>query len=435
MRGYFLDNIDIDGKGGVVAAPDHNTGPGGNYYYHWERDGALSMEALQKTAASFSDVKEKMAHYAAWVQGRQQLKDPNGQDTVLTEPKYMLEPSSKYGEVFTDPWCRPQNDGPGLRAKTLIGYAEALALEAKTNSTSSTDLKFSSPADLWPIIKIDLDWVKDNWHTNGCDLWEEIRSEDFFWNRYNFRASLLLGAKFATAQGDSGRASAYASAASDVEKTLMNHYQDGYVYETQDSGRKKDAAVMCAFNDGFLKDHPMFLPTGPEVAGTIKELNGVFCPYDINTADTKAGVPGILYGRYEGDNYDRGNPWILLTAALAEQLYRGATMLREEAAMNSESLSMNDETWKTWEQILGSPVQVEAQASASMRARTMATALSGAGDGVLLRIRQHVKGDDFRLWEQIDKETGKQKSAHDLTWSYATVLKAMTARAASEALA
>ena len=27
--------------GAVVAAPDYNT-PGGSYYYHWERDGALS---------------------------------------------------------------------------------------------------------------------------------------------------------------------------------------------------------------------------------------------------------------------------------------------------------------------------------------------------------------------------------------------------------
>lgn len=126
MRGYFEKNIDIEGKGGVVAAPDHNTGPGGSYYYHWERDGALSMEALQKTASSFSEVKEKMAHYAGWVKGRQQEKTPNqGMTTVLTEPKYMLP----NGEVFTDPWCRPQNDGPGLRAKTLIGYAEALALE------------------------------------------------------------------------------------------------------------------------------------------------------------------------------------------------------------------------------------------------------------------------------------------------------------------
>lgn len=42
MRGFFMKNINIDGKGGVVAAPDTST-PGGSYYYHWMRDAALTM--------------------------------------------------------------------------------------------------------------------------------------------------------------------------------------------------------------------------------------------------------------------------------------------------------------------------------------------------------------------------------------------------------
>jgi hypothetical protein len=35
IRSYFKANLDIQGKGGVVAAPDHDTGPGGDYYYAW----------------------------------------------------------------------------------------------------------------------------------------------------------------------------------------------------------------------------------------------------------------------------------------------------------------------------------------------------------------------------------------------------------------
>ena len=31
-----------------MAAPDTDT-PGGSYYYHWERDGALTMRALQES--------------------------------------------------------------------------------------------------------------------------------------------------------------------------------------------------------------------------------------------------------------------------------------------------------------------------------------------------------------------------------------------------
>lgn len=43
----FLKNINIDGKGGVVASPDPNT-PGGSYIYHWMRDAGLTMRAFMK---------------------------------------------------------------------------------------------------------------------------------------------------------------------------------------------------------------------------------------------------------------------------------------------------------------------------------------------------------------------------------------------------
>jgi len=55
IKGYFLANIDIEGSGAVVASPDHDT-PGGDYYFHWERDGALTMHALQHTADTLEDV-------------------------------------------------------------------------------------------------------------------------------------------------------------------------------------------------------------------------------------------------------------------------------------------------------------------------------------------------------------------------------------------
>jgi len=41
----MLSNIDIDSKGGIVAAPDYNT-PGGSYVYDWMRDGSLTMRTL-----------------------------------------------------------------------------------------------------------------------------------------------------------------------------------------------------------------------------------------------------------------------------------------------------------------------------------------------------------------------------------------------------
>jgi glucoamylase len=110
MRSYFLKNINIQGKGGIVAAPDYDT-PGGSYYYHWMRDGALTMRCLQETnTGNFSDISTIVKSYAMWVVNNQNEADPNNQD-IRTEPKFELPG----GEVFSGAWCRPQNDGPGLR--------------------------------------------------------------------------------------------------------------------------------------------------------------------------------------------------------------------------------------------------------------------------------------------------------------------------------
>ena len=67
--------------------------------------------------------------------------------------------------------------------------------------------------------------------------------------------------------------------------------------------------------------------------------------------------------------------------------------------------------------------------AATAGAAELAEALAGAGDGVMVRIRTHVAGAGFHLAEQLDRGTGNPMSAADLTWSYATVLKAVHARA------
>lgn len=121
MNDYFFANINIESKGGVVAAPDYDT-PGGSYYYHWMRDGALTMRTVQETASNFTSIEDTMKTYVQWVLNVQSEADPNGQD-VRTEPKFMLP----NGEVFTGAWCRPQNDGPGLQV------VQSLELSRETN--------------------------------------------------------------------------------------------------------------------------------------------------------------------------------------------------------------------------------------------------------------------------------------------------------------
>ena len=59
---------------------------------------------------------------------------------------------------------------------------------------------------------------------------------------------------------------------------------------------------------------------------------------------------------------------------------------------------------------------------------SLAQALTTAGDGVLLRIRYHTVGSGLHMSEQLDRETGAEESATDLTWSYSSVLRAVVQR-------
>ncbi len=125
-------------------------------------------------------------------------------------------------------------------------------------------------------------------------------------------------------------------------------------------------------------------------------------------------MPGVLYGRYPGDTYAGGNPWVLTTAALAQLFYRAAAYTLDHALPDAATANM-------WAAALGVdslPSDRAGQAALFLR----------AGDSVMLRLREHVKADGGHLDEQLDRSTGVQCSAEDLTWSYAEVLNAMAKR-------
>lgn len=146
-----MNNIDYDKQGAVVAAPDLDT-PGGSYVFHWMRDSALTMKTFMiLNDHKFSDIEYNMSQYVKWVQKVQSKPDPHGQ-SVLNEPKFEL-PS---GDVYKGDWCRPQTDGTGLRAVTMIKWAQILLENNKDIS------------DLWNqqgngVIQKDLDYVSENW--------------------------------------------------------------------------------------------------------------------------------------------------------------------------------------------------------------------------------------------------------------------------------
>ena len=91
---------------------------------------------------------------------------------LITEPKFEI-PS---GDPYTGGWCRPQTDGPALRAMALSKWGMVL------NSAGQSD---TAKSDVWPLVSFDMEWVVENWASTGCDLWEEVRSDNFYFNRFD----------------------------------------------------------------------------------------------------------------------------------------------------------------------------------------------------------------------------------------------------------
>ena len=114
------------------------------------------MNALMQTADSVADVSEQFAHYVSWVERVQNQQDPHGID-VRTEPKYTIPD----GKPFEGSWCRPQNDGPGLRARTLALYGLELLKKGQQDVVKQS-LWTADGSKNGGLVRHDLDWVVDN---------------------------------------------------------------------------------------------------------------------------------------------------------------------------------------------------------------------------------------------------------------------------------
>ncbi len=103
---------------------------------------------------------------------------------------------------------------------------------------------------------------------------------------------------------------------------------------------------------------------------------------------------------------------MLSTAALASLFYRGAAHVLTHGPPAADVLVL-------WQKAFNSGSALPTGSAA------LARVFAQQGDGVLLRLRSHVSGKQFHLDEQLDRNTGAQASAEDLTWSYAELLNAV----------
>lgn len=391
-------NISPNGamRGAVIASPQQQ---GPDYFYIWTRDAAVTMNAVLDLdldaleAGATNDIFEQaLADYVSFTRHQQQTQNqsPFGAGVAKFEAN---------GAPFMGGWCNPQNDGPALRAGILMRYAQ-LKRERGESTQDLYDGTSQSP------IKSDLEYVAHHWQDDNCEPWEEVHGHHFY-NLMVQEKAMKEGAKLARASADPGAANFYEAQAAAIARDLTRFWSEatGAFIPTLDrsggidykSSGLDSSTVLAVLHSQFDGD-AVVRADDPKFASTVETLTASFKTlYPIN----KSIARGVAIGRYPedmygGTNFLHGNPWVLLTAAFANASYKIAV-----AKWNA-----NDATQaKLW---------------------------LARGDAFMERVQTHANPDGS-FSEQIDRDTGYQLGARDLTWSHVEVVQA--ARARSRALA
>ncbi|KAF1330242.1 Glycoside hydrolase family 15 carbohydrate-binding module family 21 protein, partial [Globisporangium splendens] len=431
LKSFLLANISPKNVNGALAGSIIAATPGGanNYVFHWIRDAGLVMDVVNSLYKDGDSTLEQTfwdhASFTKRIQGLTTL-------TGLGEAKYYVT-----GTAFNDGWCRPQNDGPAVRASSFMRFSRAYL--AKGGSLSKVIDLYNSTAS--GVIKADLEYVTRNYNdANGCDLWEEQRGIHFFTVAVQRRA-LYEGRDFANLVGDTGAATYYGQQAALLDAKLNTFWNSGSgAVQTTINGRLLDAAIPLGAIHGNVGDG-LFAPQDDRVLASIFQLeSGFINEYTLNqnVKVDGSGLPlSVAIGRYYGDTYDgannsKGNPWYLTTLSVAETVFRAAT-----AYVKAGSITVTTNNQKLFNGAspagLGLSIATGTYAAGSTNFNAIIQGLQTYGDKHIRRVKYHGAAN-YHFNEQYNRDTGSAQGVNDLTWSYASLITTNYAREELKAL-
>lgn len=440
VRGQVIRSI----PGAVLASP---TKPGPNfnqdYRFDWVRDAAITMDyvtGLYERAANENEkafLREYLVNYISWVQNAQK-QPPLNQIDILGEPKFNID-----GSIWVGQWSRPQNDGPALRAITLIHIANLFLDEVEKGATDNEALINTLYNQTESLIKTDLEYIAKHWHENTVGPWEETNGIHFFSSSVQ-RKALFEGAMLADRLEDTEAAAFYREQVARLERVMPNHWQESLGYynetvgqiDTKEGGLTTSVIMALVYGkidspgDRFSIIHVKSLSSAYYIRYCFEGL------YQINLKDRIAGTGGPMLGRYENDIYDGyqanyGNPWFLTTHLFAEFYYTVARELFKKREI--EITFLTRQFYKqVYPQIEQHPDQIITLQKDPELFLAIITSLILAADEMLRCVKQHTEtyddGSTLHISEQLDRCHGFQVSAQDLTWSYCSLLTALRSR-------
>lgn len=402
-----LDHPSIK-PGAVIASPSQDSP---NYFFHWVRDAGLTMETFLILRSKDPDLSDR--RLINWLKFESEIQQRSlQQGTTLGEPKYNVD-----GTLFTGPWGRPQNDGPAIRARTLILWAQALRGEGR-----------NLPAELLPTIERDLNYTISHWTESNFDLWEEVKGDHFF-TRLAQRSSLQLGANLFAELENPALSQRYRQAAMDIEKSLSEFWSDKLqlimpTIRQTDGWTHKASQLDVAILLGslyFTGDQEDFSLIDDRVLSSIQKLRDSFYFYEINQhSDT------WVLGRYPEDVYDGvgfsyGHPWFLATAGWAEAQCRMAQAWKRAGAVMITPLNQ-----KFLQNYLWAPARLrsgEILRQGDPHFETLIRNLRDQAQDTMDRVVFHA-GRNGQMDEQFSRFNGYMRGAWDLSWSHSAFLRA-----------
>jgi len=420
----LMDNISrSDTVRGIVVASPSKQDP--NYYYHWVRDAALVMDVVNSLYNRELDPIRKQFYREALLDYSSLVKRNQEQFTYsdLGEPKFYVN-----GDAYLEPWGRPQNDGPALRAITLIKFANTLLDLGETELVKNLFYNSSIPAT--SIIKRDLEFVSHHFNEISFDYWEEVIGYHFSTEMVQ-RRSLIEGAKLARRLNDDAAADWYMSASKKIESMINAHWDESKnIIRASRNINNKPSGLDVATILGVLHakgDDNFYSFSNERVLSTAIYIEDSFKRiYKINK-DTRFGT---AIGRYPEDTYDgyttasRGNPWFLATLSYAE-LY---TNIKKDF-LRRNVINITAVSAPFFRDLIGETFLPETE-NISLTSSTGKRILKGIDrkiKGFYNRVEQH-RSRKGNISEQMHRDYGQMEGARDLTWSYASYISALLSK-------
>ena len=463
---YLMANLspELPGykKGFVMAAPWEVKGVQ-NYRYHWIRDAALVMNTqvtgyiVAKDEIHQKTYLGKLIPFLNFSKENQTAPETGNAEKVgLGEVKFNPD-----GTRFTE-WMRPQNDGPALRAITVIRLVRKFMDEGKTDlaknlydGTVTSQSKSQAGAlgiQAPGLIAADLEYIRGHWNDLSYDPWEEVKARHFYVQLVQ-RKALLDGAALARQLGDSKNADADLATVKEIEPAIEAHWlaagtltpgktkSPGQIWDTFDRSAGADykttgldvavvLGALHAHNEFDQAGDQFFAPTDDRILATSLEISRAFIKeFPISRKAVKGEKLGVPIGRYPKDKYNgldahyAGNPWYLATAAFAELYYRAAKGFQEKSEIKVSKINLS------FLKSLGVSGLKEGDVLkvGDKKFPKIIASLHDLGDDYLRRVRHHI-GENGHMTEEFSRDDGTPQGAQDLSWSYAALLTAAQVR-------